>query len=474
MDVPPDMEPPAKEMPAGETPGTGLTDALGAEPLAGEKLRLAVEAAGLGLWEYEIPSGRLAWSDRLKSFYGLPADAEVDFDRFMAGVHPDDRSLLMEGYSRALEGQEKGRFGCEHRTVAPDGTVRWLQAAAQVLFDADGRPVRVIGTSRDVTEARVRAAALAESEDRLRLAQDAGRIGNWDWDLETGAVRWSDSLYRLMGMDPATPVDADTFIAMLHEEDRTAAMEAVRASVERRVPFDIEFRVLPPGGGVRWLASRGTGVAGPDGVVRRVAGINFDITEKRMAADRQRLLMAELDHRAKNLLAVMQAVLRLTPAEEVGAYRRTLEGRISALARAHTILAGTGWSGAPLHELAAAELAPFGIRATAEGPGVMLAAAAVQPAALMLHELSTNAVKHGALSTGNGRVALTWTLEEGALALSWSEEGGPPVEPPRRKGFGSTVLEQSVRYQLSGTVEADWRETGLRLRVLIPAEHLAG
>jgi two-component sensor histidine kinase len=212
-----------------------------------------------------------------------------------------------------------------------------------------------------------------------------------------------------------------------------------------------------------------------------------DITERRRAQERQTLLAREVDHRAKNALAVVQAAMRLTRAENQGDYIRAVEGRVAALARAQSLLAQQGWGGADLRSLAEGELAPFlsGLGARGGGPKIrccghplVIAPQAVQPLSMILHELATNAVKHGALSTPQGRLAIVWRQEPGSgdLRLRWAERGGPAIAaPPTRQGFGSRLVEQTTANQLGGTVERRWHAAGLVCELLLPADRvLAG
>lgn len=199
------------------------------------------------------------------------------------------------------------------------------------------------------------------------------------------------------------------------------------------------------------------------------ARVETRTAEIRGSEARVRFLAAEVDHRAKNLLAVVQATLRLTPKADPVAYATAVEGRIAALARAQTLLTEDRWRGAELRALLEAELGPFlpqpggaGPQALLRGPPVRLPARLVQPLAMAIHELATNAVKHGALSTPGGRVEVTWSGAAERLALSWVESGGPPVAaPPARKGFGSRVLEQVIRGQTGGALELRWEPGGL-------------
>jgi two-component sensor histidine kinase len=197
---------------------------------------------------------------------------------------------------------------------------------------------------------------------------------------------------------------------------------------------------------------------------------------------RLRFLAREVDHRAKNALAVVQATLRLTPKGDVESYARAVEGRVSALARAQTLLAEDRWRGAALRALLESELAAFVTparggtpRLRLAGPDVLLPPEAAQPLAMMVHELATNAVKHGALSTPEGRVEVGWTVgRDGALSLRWAESGGPAVEgPPSRRGFGSRVVESVVRNQLGGRLEMRWREHGLACDIAVPLSRFA-
>jgi two-component sensor histidine kinase len=201
--------------------------------------------------------------------------------------------------------------------------------------------------------------------------------------------------------------------------------------------------------------------------------------EIRASEARVRVLAREVDHRAKNVLAVVQATLRLTPKADPAAYARAVEGRVAALARAQTLLSEDRWRGADLRALLKTELAPFlpegpagrEPRVTLDGPAVVLPAVAVQPLAMAVHELTTNAVKHGALSVPGGRVAVSWRLGPGArsLSLSWQEAGGPPVEgPPAHRGFGSRVLEGVVRAQLGGQVTMRWAPPGFACELKVP------
>ncbi len=213
-----------------------------------------------------------------------------------------------------------------------------------------------------------------------------------------------------------------------------------------------------------------------DGQPMRVVTIR-DLTARNHAQEHLKLLTAEVDHRAKNMLALVLALVRTTRAETVQDFVKAIQGRILALARAHALLASNRWSGADLRRLVEEELAPFRIRGEARvhilGPHVSLAPKAAQSLAMTLHELATNAVKYGALSQPSGRVEVAWTLGPERLELRWAETGGPPVSSPARRGMGTIVIERSVKYQLDGHVRLEWAPDGLVCDLFVPADKLA-
>jgi two-component sensor histidine kinase len=180
-----------------------------------------------------------------------------------------------------------------------------------------------------------------------------------------------------------------------------------------------------------------------------------------------------VDHRSKNLLAIVQATVHLAHAETVDGLKAAIEGRIQALATAHGLLAQSRWTGADLHRLVTEELSPYcrdgELRARIDGPSQMLNPDAAQSIAMVVHELTTNAAKYGALSGSAGRVEVVWSRPtDERLLVRWSETGGPIVQPPSRQGFGTRVIDQLVRGQLNGEVRFDWRAEGLVCEIAVP------
>jgi two-component sensor histidine kinase len=201
-----------------------------------------------------------------------------------------------------------------------------------------------------------------------------------------------------------------------------------------------------------------------------VSGVTVDITERKRAEERQNLLTREVDHRAKNALALAQSIVRLTRGDDVKAYVEAVEGRISALARVHTILSLSSWQGAEISKLVDEELAPYatGDQIAFSGANIQLQPATAQTLAMALHELVTNSAKYGALSTVSGRLTIRWEADADMLRILWEERDGPLVERPASRGFGTRSVIASIESQLGGQAQFDWRAEGLVCRLSVP------
>jgi PAS domain S-box-containing protein len=316
-------------------------------------------------------------------------------------------------------------------------------------------------------------ARLMRSEERRSLALVAGQMGSWEWDPLNGHFVWDDGQYRIFGVDPDSfDVTVDNIKALIHPEDWKHLQSAITSATQSSPSFQTEFRVCRPNGELRWCI--GTAVASVDATdnVVRISGVTVDITDRKEAEERQVLLAREVDHRARNALALVQSIVRLTRSDTIKSYIAAVDGRIGALARAHTLLAQSRWQGADLGRLVEEELAPYRAgdegRIGASGPDVSLEPRTAQTLALALHELSTNAAKYGALSVVAGRVGVSWELQPDSLVLRWSESDGPAVAPPPSPGFGIRVISASIERQLDGKAEFNWRPEGLHCSLRVP------
>jgi PAS domain S-box-containing protein len=314
-------------------------------------------------------------------------------------------------------------------------------------------------------------ARLLQSEQGRSLALAAGQMGSWDWDRTADEWKWDEGQYRIFGVDPKSfHITARSVTALIHPDDRQPLRQMAESMSEDERTQQTEFRVLRPNGQMRWCIGTMAATLGADGRVVGISGVTIDVTDRKEAEERQVLLAREVDHRARNALAVIQSIIRLTRAKSVDDYVSTVEGRIKALARAHTLLSDSRWRGADLGTLVAEELAPYrvGDKIAIAGPNISLLPATAQGIALALHELATNAAKHGALSRLQGKVSLSWQVEPDALALRWEESGGPLIAAPSARSFGLKVIRASIEQQLGGEATFDWNARGLRCMLTIP------
>lgn len=439
-----------------------------------ERLRLTVEATRLGIWDVDPPAGTRRWSAEFKAIMGLPEDTRPDPELFSSLIHPDDRDWVSTLYRRAYTPEGGGEYRAEFRIRrADDGAERWVATTGRIYFDAQGRPARGIGTLQDITDRQRALQALRESEERYRAlvetAPDAvyvhreGRIILAN--QEAARLFGAETPEQLIGRSVFTLVD-ETALPLARA--RTAGLRAPGARAELA---ELTYRRLD---GTPLPVEAAAAAVLIDGEIA-VQVVVREISARKAAEQRQKLLLQELSHRVKNTLAVVQGIANQSvtadrsPAEARAAFLR----RLQALANAHRLLTSGEWRGAGLRALAAAELEPYGSRARVEGEDVALAPGAVLTMGMMLHELATNAAKHGALSAPEGRVQLSWTQADGALRLSWREEGGPRVRPPTRRGFGRLLIEGAVAHDLRGTASLDFAPEGLRYRLEAPLAAIA-
>jgi two-component sensor histidine kinase len=233
-------------------------------------------------------------------------------------------------------------------------------------------------------------------------------------------------------------------------------------------------------GEMRWLARRGEIITDEAGMPVRVVGAVYDITERKRSEEQQRLLMAELGHRVKNTLAMVQAIASQTMrnATSLDDARDTFTSRLTNLAHAHDALMQENWASASIETVVSGAMRSHNhqARISWQGPDVRLGPRAALALSLALHELGTNATKYGALSVPDGRVVIVWTIAENAddrqFRFEWKEAGGPAVTPPTRKGFGSRLIERELATSLGGDVRISYEATGLILRLAAPLSAL--
>lgn len=446
------------------------------------RLELAAGAADIGVWDWDLITGQVAYSQQARRIYGFSPDRPITMEMARAVQHPEDQPRVLAQTARAMDPAIREKQAYEFRIVRPDGELRWIAASGEAVFargPGGERPVRFVGTLQDITKRKAVEERLRSSDARLRLAVDAAQIGVWR--IDDGGLHTTPELLGLLGFAE----DAEPSLEEIRARYLPGELEKMRAAASAALDrgerhFESEIRIRRPDGEVRWLLMRADVTRQPNGRARAGVGVMLDITDRKEAEDRVRLLAREVDHRANNLLTVIQATIALTKADSVEALKTILTGRISALAHAHQLLADARWEGADLRRLAEEELRPYRLgeveRATIVGAPVALPPQAAQSLAIALHELATNAAKHGALSMDGGRVALEWRGDgrNEPLVIRWGEHDGPPVRTPTRYGLGVRVVERALGGSLGGEVTFDWRPDGLVCELRLPGEARRG
>lgn len=463
-----------------------------------ERLDLAVRAAGIGVFDWHIPSGRVVWSEQEERLFGLePGTFEGAIAGWSSRVLPDDLAAMQALIGDAMARQEPG-LDFVFRIRRADGEIRHLEGSARFLYAADGKPLRMVGVNIDVTERRRAEAALREAEAGRRAADERERRrlkavvegiteavvavfpkeGLWLRNPAWLPLHGFASFDELPG--PEVSSFGHLFEIVSPTGERLSPDQYPITRVLRGEQFsDLEVRLRRTDKPHEcWVSYNGTSVLDPDGAVALAILTMRDVSGRKAAEERQRLLLSELSHRVKNILAVVQAIAArsLSGRRSLPEARESFTRRVQALATAHTLLTASGWRGASLKALVEAELEPYGRQTTIRGEDVSLGPKAAQTVSLVLHELATNAVKHGSLSASGGRVEVGWhTFEDGAgpmLAFHWRERGGPPVTAPDRQGFGRLLLERAASHDLDGEATLAFRPEGLAYELKAPLERM--
>ncbi len=441
------------------------------------RLSAALRAGKLGVYDYD-PLTRLAkWDARMYRLWGVPEDEPVTYDTFEAGVHPDDVSVVRGAVANGLDPAGSHHFECEFRVVnRSDGSVHSVFADGDVTFDATGEPCRIVGIVQDITDRNVAKNALRDTSDgRLRTivdtAVDAIVVIDEEGLIQSANLA-TESIFGFkademagrnvsMLMPGPNARTHDSCISKFMQTGRAKIIGTGREVKGRRkdgslFPLDLSVAEWREGGKSFFT------------------GIMRDITLRKRQEKQVETLLNEVNHRSKNMLAVVQAIARQTLATNPDDFMGSFGERIRALSANQDLLVKNAWIGVYLEELVRSQLAPFkdfiGSRVELAGPTLLLSSAAAQAIGMALHELATNAGKYGALSDSKGRVTITWSLEssetgEQIFVMSWLEEGGPPVSEPKRRGFGSMVIGHIVEQSLDGKVDLAHLVTGVRWRL---------
>ena len=321
---------------------------------------------------------------------------------------------------------------------------------------------------------------LRQTEQQLEVALQAARMGTWAIDLATNELTTSELCRKDYGWPVSQPMTNDDLLALIHPDDRKMREELILAATMARRDLEVEYRVIRPDGEVVWILVRGRADYDANGMPFRAQGVSLDVTDRKRAEERQRVLVAELNHRVKNTLAIVQSLALQTHrnTENPIAFMEALNARVRALAKAHDLLTENSWEGAMLKDVIGRTLEPYASETPASrrieiaGPPLRLNPEAAVVLNMAFHELVTNAAKYGALSAQGGAVSVVWDVDVSCnpalIGIEWREAGGPVVQPPTRRGFGSHVLEAGLTHELDGKVTMDFQPGGFVCRMRYP------
>ena len=387
-------------------------------------------------------------------------------------MHPADRESASAAWDKALSSGQA--YEAELRLRRHDGQYRWHIARAVAIRDGEGHVVQWIGTNTDIHDQRKALQALYESERRLQLSQNAAGIASLELDIATGTVFGSDKFWEIWGLSPRDSVHISVLENIVVPDDND-----IRSTAETRVAgtaaLAVEYRIRRPDNGeLRWLSRHIEFAYDAAGKPSKMFGVIQDVTARKEAEARQELLVHELEHRIKNILAMVAAIaLQTLRNADIDTARVSFNERLKALAKAHDILNKTRWTNASIEEVVANTMAAFpDQQVSMSGPRLSINPKMALSLALAVNELGTNALKYGALSVPEGTVTIEWSMIKFArdgqqmddvmgLRWMWSEHGGPPVKPPYRRGFGSLLLNRVLAADFNGSVTIDYRTTGV-------------
>ena len=445
----------------------GIRELLGALPAAvfvtdAEGRITYYNQAAVELWGRRPQLGKDRWSDLARPFSADGKPARL-------ADCPTEIALRLGKSVRGLEAILE----------RADGTRIPVVPYPTPLRDATGAIVGVVNMTVDISERQQAERTLAERNAQLALAGQAALVGSYVYDVNKDTIQISEGYATIHDLpEGTTETTIREWRSRVHPEDLARA-EWLReqAFAQRRKEDNAEYRIILSTGELRWIERRGVISYGRDGRPQRVVGVNIDVTERKRAEQHQHALNAELDHRVKNVLATVSAIIAQT--QEVSNSRAEfvtgLNSRINSLARTHELLSESNWRGASLAEIIRRELAPYTRGNTeAGGPSITLKAEATQAVATVLHELTTNAAKYGALSNRSGRVSVRWRWQQNGprdrLVIEWMESGGPPVLAPSRSGYGTSIIRELIPFEFGGAVELSFATEGTRCRLEIPGE----
>jgi PAS domain S-box-containing protein len=417
----------------------------------------------------------IAANNRMLEILGRTREEIEGIPKVWVDLTPSEYHALEE---RTLtQFMEEGRADpIEKEYLLPDGSRVPVRVT---IIKIEGEPDNAIIFVQDLTQDRVARSREREIQKRLEIALSAADQGVWDYDLVTGEMVYDERAKQIYGFPPDQPVTFEMVRDATPPQDLSQTLAQFERALDpaTRDRSSYEYRIMHPDGTIRWALAHGEAVFEGEGESARAiryAGTIQDISARKAAERHQQILIAELNHRVKNMLAIVQAIAHQTFKQVGGDAAETFYGRLSALSAAHTILTRQNWEAVDVGEIASAVLRPHAgheaqIRLSGE-ENVRVPPQIAVNLAMALHELATNAAKYGALSSRAGRVELSWTVtnSDPVLDVHWRESNGPPVKKPEREGFGTRMIQRVLASELGGKVELDFKTGGLECAIAAP------
>lgn len=443
-------------------------------------LDLALQAAGVGIWSWDIRSNKLSYSQIAREICGFSLKGDITRDMVRELVHPDDRAMTTEMSKKIITLDEHHTSSKPHdyRIIrASDGQVRFVRAYGVTEFeDIDGetRPVRLSGSLQDITDLKQAMADLAVSETHLRLATEVGSIAVWDVDLVNDTIAHSPELNRLCGFPAEARPSLDDFRSLYAEGEHDRIVDYSLTEIakgETRLQTVIKHQW--PDGRVKWLLMRAQ--LGPETQppFSRAIGALIDVTESTQSAEKMATVAKELRHRLKNAVTVIGAIASQSWPKG-GEHKEGLtcfKGRLRALGSVADLMFDEETDTGPLKALVTSVTAPYRSYdhdpISISGSNELLSRGLSSSIAMAVHELCTNAIKHGALSRHEGAVEISWArANDGSLTIDWVERWGPAVIKPASTGFGLKLLTGGL-FTYPNSANLDFDPDGLKCRIEI-------
>lgn len=442
--------------------------------LARARLAAIVESSSDAIVSKTLDGIVTSWNRSAERIFGYSADEMIG--QSIRRLIPEDRQQEEDMFLAQLRSGERiSNFHTVRRRR--DGSDVRIAVTISPVLNAAGEIVGASKIARDVTEQFETAERLEETEARFHLLAD--NMSQLAWMARPdGSIFWYNKRWYEFTGTALEDVQGWGWRAVHHPDHIDRVAEHFADSIRDGTPWEDLFPLRGADGEYSWFLSRAEPVRDADGNILRWFGTNTDVTEQKENEERIHTLLQEVNHRAKNLLAVVQAVARRTAASSPNDFLARFEARLCSLAASQDLVVEGGWSSLDLEALIHSQMShlPGLDEAHVElsGPPISISAAAAQPLGMVIHELATNSVKYGALSHEGGRVTLAWQISGEALKLKWEESGGPPVREPESRGYGSTVILDLPRGMLRGSAETDYAATGIIWRASLPLETLRG